>query len=605
MIKKTSTRKMNVLLIGVILMTLVGILITTISYHNIQQEALKMGKLQLEQVNEVSTKLIAAEVENSARSLDGFVTDTINEKEQLALPDNEKSLAELFKHNEAFAGILLFDANGKEIVAEFPEDRSGPAAELREKVPTDPFFASALKGQVAQNGEAYFINHDSFINLYQPIYNHQAKIRGLAVIPLNLEELFITKIQPADTSRRYPLMKNEAMEVVMHPAKEQIGLNIISGRKQEFPELDYSDLQELDEYQKTHNSGSLSYHSYWWNQEDLSSVLKINAFRWVDIGEARFVVANTSDFYEDNGWILQDTLINLGIVVILLVVASLLVLLFRNYAKQNQVRSENWRLKERQILEAEKHELEKTLLQESKMETIGLVTTGIVHDMNNFLTPLIGNIELLMEERQNDPELLGELEEMREAAKKGQQLSSRVLNFSKENDQVKKIQSLDQAVTEAVKTMQILIPKSVTIESQVTLATKAAFQQDEVQVLLYNLITNAYQARSDATIKVTVTEPDEKMQQIANDHSLIYQDKPLAMIQVTDNGPGIHPEIEDKIFTPFFTTKNNEGGTGMGLFNVASIIKKNDWLIDVESSDNGTTFSIGIPIAKDQDPKRS
>ena len=278
-------------------------------------------------------------------------------------------------------------------------------------------------------------------------------------------------------------------------------------------------------------------------------------------------------------------------------VASLLVLMVRLLAKQQHTTNENQRLKEKRQLEAEKHQLEKSLLQESKMETIGLVTTGIVHDMNNFLTPLIGNIELLMTEHTDDPELIADLEDMHYAAKKGQQLSQRILHFSKEKDQTKKVQSLNQAIEEAVTTMKILIPKSVTIIKEIDLSADALFQQDDVQVLLYNLITNAYQAKPDATITVSLTTPSAVMQAKITEGAFIYQNKKLALIQVSDNGPGIDKSIKDQIFTPFLTTRKEEGGTGLGLFIVSSIVKRNSWLMEVTSSKEGTTFSLIIPIS--------
>ncbi|WP_455326555.1 sensor histidine kinase [Enterococcus saigonensis] len=598
---KKLTKKMNALFISVMVITLAGILITALGYHNIQQEALKMGKSQLEQVNEVSTKLIVAEIQSSANDLDSFVTDTMNTQTSLQLPQQNKLISQFFRRNHAFSGIFLFDTKGKQLEGHFSSENQVENKKLAKKLITDPIFAKALKGDAKQNGKVYFIQQNSFFNLYHPIYNAQKEIQGLVVVPLNLEQLFLDKIQPTDTAQRYPLMKNEKMEVVMHPAKEQIGLNIITGRKKRFPTLDYTDLEKLDVYQKQHEKGSLSYHSYWWNEADLTSVLKLNAFQWVEIGEDRFVIANTSDFYQDNGWILHDLLINLGLVVILLMVASLLVLMVRLFAKQQHTINENQRLKEKRQLEAEKHQLEKSLLQESKMETIGLVTTGIVHDMNNFLTPLIGNIELLMAEHTNDAELLGDLEDMHYAAKKGQQLSQRILHFSKEADQIKKIQSLNQAVEEAVTTMKILIPKTVTITKEINLSADALFQQDDVQVLLYNLITNAYQAKADATITVSLISPSDSMYQKITARAFIYQNKKLAMIQVSDNGPGIDSRVKDKIFTPFLTTRKEEGGTGLGLFIVSSIVKRNSWLMEVDSSEKGTSFSLIIPIAENKE----
>ena len=239
------------------------------------------------------------------------------------------------------------------------------------------------------------------------------------------------------------------------------------------------------------------------------------------------------------------------------------------------------------------------------METIGLVTTGIVHDMNNFLTPLLGNIELLMTEYKDDPELFEDLKDMHFAAKKGQQLSQRILHFSKEQDQIKKVQSLTAAVTQAIAVMKILIPRSVTIKADIELAADALFQQDDVQVLLYNLITNAYQARADATITVSLTTPSAAMQEKIANQAFIYQNKNLAMIQVSDNGPGIDQSIQDQIFTPFLTTRKEEGGTGLGLFVVSSIIKRNSWLLEVTSSTAGTCFSLIIPIIKKEDTLNS
>ncbi|MEG0679689.1 MAG: ATP-binding protein [Carnobacterium sp.] len=555
-----------------------------------------MGKIQLEQVNEVSTKLIIAEIERSAQMLDEFVTNPSTASDTLSLQPYSQQIDYLFRHNAALTAIYLFDTRGNQIANHFPPKSMFNQTELSDALIKDPDFKTALTGKKIQNGQSYFTDQTSFINLYNPIYSADNQLVGLAVVPLNLEQLFKDRIQPDDTSARYPLMKNENMEVVMHPAKEQIGLNIVEGRMKKYPNLDYKDLIALDKFQKTHEKGSLSYYSYWWNQVEKHPVLKLNAFRWVKIGNARFNITNTTDFREENSWILQDTLISLGIIVLLLVVVTLLILLFLALANQRQIHNENQRLKERQQFEKEKHALEKSLMQESKLETIGLVTSGIVHDMNNFLTPLIGNLELLMEERKEDISLLYDLQDMHLAAQNGQRLSERVLHFSKDSDSTNKIQSLNDAIEDAIMTMTILIPKKVTILSNIQLHAEAMFEQDEVQVILYNLIMNAVQARSDTTITIALTSPNNLMKKIAEEHSLIYQQTKFAVIEVSDTSGGIDPAVEDKIFTPFFTTKSDEGGTGLGLFILASITKKNDWLVNVQSSPAGTTFSIGIPI---------
>lgn len=83
----------------------------------------------------------------------------------------------------------------------------------------------------------------------------------------------------------YPLVKNADMEVVIHPVESQVGLDIISGRQEQFPDLDLSDLRRLEEAQLTQEEGTLSYYSYWWDEENPTKVLE-GAFEWIDIGAA-------------------------------------------------------------------------------------------------------------------------------------------------------------------------------------------------------------------------------------------------------------------------------------------------------------------------------
>jgi signal transduction histidine kinase len=80
-----------------------------------------------------------------------------------------------------------------------------------------------------------------------------------------------------------------------------------------------------------------------------------------------------------------------------------------------------------------------------------------------------------------------------------------------------------------------------------------------------------------------------------NYHS-IYRNNKFLLLKIQDTGPGIPKEIENKIFTPFFTTRTSDGGTGLGLFIVSSLIKKNNWLLKLETSPKGSIFSIAIPL---------
>lgn len=326
-------------------------------------------------------------------------------------------------------------------------------------------------------------------------------------------------------------------------------------------------------------------------------MIKISSYEWFTVGNARLIAASNEDYYERNGLLLQDNLITLGLLMFLLVIIFLLTVSIRYYVKRNETYLENIRLQERQLLLQEKYELEKSILQESKLETIGLLTTTIVHDTNNFLTPMIGNLQLLIEERQEDEQLTEDLKEIYQSAEKGLQLSTNVLRFSKVHSGEQSVHQVSETVQEAIQTIRILLPKTIILDTELSANGSSRFEKEDLQIVLYNLIMNAYQAKNDAHIHITSKKCAE-LSKCMTDIPVSQQGKNWVFIKIADNGPGIPEEIRDKIFTPFFTTKTTAGGTGLGLFIVASLVRKNDWLLRVKSNKEGTIFHLAIPIQK-------
>lgn len=140
---------------------------------------------------------------------------------------------------------------------------------------------------------------------------------------------------------------------------------------------------------------------------------------WIDIGAAHWVIALNSDFYEHNRVPIQNNYILLSLLLLISAIILIFILLIRGYNKKNQAYEASQRLIEKQKFENERHRLEKRILKESKLEAIGLLTTTIVHDMNNFLTPILGNAQLLMEDYAENEELVSELKEIYLAAERG------------------------------------------------------------------------------------------------------------------------------------------------------------------------------------------
>ncbi|EOH97799.1 sensor histidine kinase [Enterococcus pallens] len=600
---KPSNKWLIISLISILCLTIIGIVVTATTYRSTQKHALKMGTDQLIKINDYAINILTLEIESYSLSLEDYASNVFFDDTPLELTKTEQIENSLSNKSAAITGLYLLDLQGNLLDGKSFENKTFTSqAELPAVIKKDSYFSKALKGQVDQNGDSYFEAGHAYLNLYRLIKNSQNQPIALLILPLNLEQLYHSTLDPDDQFSGYTMIKDRDMKVLMHPSHEQISWSIVEDRQKKYPDLDYTDLERLEKTQLANANGTMSYYSYWWDKKDpaRARVLKLTAYRWITIGKARWIVATNSDFYEQNGMAIQESLIILGLLCILLATILLLAFSLRSYSRRNQSYLENLRLIERQKLMNERHSLEKSMLQESKLETIGLLTTSIVHDMNNFLTPMIGNLELMIEEHQQNPELVEDLQEVYHAAQRGQKLSTNVLRFSKLASNTKETVNITSAVAEAIETMRILIPKKVRLTFQQQATGYSYFEKEELQVILYNLLTNAYQARkANTVIDVLVKRADEQECQQFQKHSLAYSTKDFALIQITDNGPGIPKEIEDKIFTPFFTTKTASGGTGLGLFIVSSIIKKNDWLLSVTSSDAGTSFVIGIPLTDD------
>lgn len=603
---KPSNKWLSISLISILCLTIIGIVVTATTYRSTQKHALKMGTDQLIKINDYAINILTLEIEAYSLSLEDYASNVFFDDTPLELSKTEQIENSLSNKSAAITGLYLLDLQGNLLDGRgFENQAFTPQAEMPALIKKDSYFSQALKGQVEQNGDSYFEDGHAYLNLYRMIKNSQNQPVALLILPLNLEQLYHSTLDPDDQFSGYTMIKNQDMKVVMHPSSEQISWSIVEDRQKKYPNLDYSDLERLEKTQLANNNGTMSYYSYWWDKKDPAQarVLKLTAYRWITIGKAKWIVATNSDFYEQNGMAIQESLIILGLLCILLATILLLTFSLRSYARRNESYLENLRLLERQKLMNERHSLEKSMLQESKLETIGLLTTSIVHDMNNFLTPMIGNLELMIEEHQQNQELVDDLQEVYHAAERGQKLSSNVLRFSKLSSNNKETVNITAAVAEAIETMRILIPKKVKLTFEQQATGYSYFEKEELQVILYNLLTNAYQSRKvNTAINVLVKRADEQECQQFQKHSLAYSTKAFALIQITDNGPGIPKKIEDKIFTPFFTTKSASGGTGLGLFIVSSIIKKNDWLLSVTSSEVGTSFVIGIPLTEETPP---
>jgi PAS domain S-box-containing protein len=242
--------------------------------------------------------------------------------------------------------------------------------------------------------------------------------------------------------------------------------------------------------------------------------------------------------------------------------------------------------------------LESSLLQAQKMESLGLLTSHIVHDFNNLLSGIMGYASLLEKKITDDPKIKKYVATIINSSERASTLISQLLNFSRKKLAEKEIININDLIRESLDFLSMNL-KNIRFDFQLH-PSKILLQADKTKIsqTLINLIINAKDAveissRPAITIKTTLTD-------ISNQKNLL--DGQYALIQISDNGNGISKENLNKIFEPFFTTKGQGRGTGLGLAIVQEIIKDYNGRIEVESKIGcGTTFTILLPVFEKED----
>jgi PAS domain S-box-containing protein len=246
------------------------------------------------------------------------------------------------------------------------------------------------------------------------------------------------------------------------------------------------------------------------------------------------------------------------------------------------------------------------LRQAEKMEVIGTLYGGIVHDFNNMLAIVLGNCEMAIDDVK-DGKLPGRsLENILSAAKRGRDLAKEILTFSRKTEGEKTSTDVISVVRETFKLLRSTLPTS--IKMTLDIKSESAFilgDSVQVQQILMNLASNAAYAMRKAGGALTVSLVDATFQ--SKDTLLGADMKPGRYVKliVEDTGTGMTDEVRTRIFEPFFTTKKAGQGTGIGLSVLYGIVKSYHGAVSVESTPGkGSTFTIYLPKAEKQTQKK-
>ncbi len=243
----------------------------------------------------------------------------------------------------------------------------------------------------------------------------------------------------------------------------------------------------------------------------------------------------------------------------------------------------------------EKKKLEAQILQAQRMETIGALAGGMAHDLNNILSPILMCAPLLRRRLAPDRfETIVSTIEM--SAERGAEIVRQVLTFSRGVQCERRLLGLGSLVMEMVRMAQTTFPKSICIEPILSEGLWSVMADaTQLHQVLLNLSVNARDAMPAGGL-LSIAASNVWLGESAMESIPGARPGEYVLLEISDTGSGIAPEILDKIFDPLFTTKDVGKGTGLGLSTVAGIIKGHDGFISVQSRlGQGTIFRIFLP----------
>jgi PAS domain S-box-containing protein len=248
----------------------------------------------------------------------------------------------------------------------------------------------------------------------------------------------------------------------------------------------------------------------------------------------------------------------------------------------------------------EKKKMEEKILQAQKIDSIGSLAGGIAHDFNNILTAILGSASIMRRRLTDESPFKKYVDLIETTSRRGAQVTRQLLTFARKNNPSFQAIDLNTIIDQTLRLFEATTPKTIhikcTLEKEPMLVEG---DEGQLQQAILNLCLNARDAMSQGGVLVITCRPvyldNQHARQLTEGKAGEY-----VLLSVVDSGCGIPPQLLNKIYEPFFTTKDQGKGTGLGLAVVYGVVRSHNGYINVESEVNsGTVFTVYFPRIAD------
>ena len=503
----------------------------------------------------------------------------------------EYVLSYMLSQNQGVSRLYLLDQNGDEVFRynQYPFLESFDESVLH--------LDQLAEGRQTGLGSAFRISPQHYGLTMVNSITDGSDYLGAVVSVLDMDALYQQYMAPLQGTVDI-IVKNERGTVIMHPESEMLTFNYFR---------DIQGLDTLPEYESLWDMLQLQY-----QQEEGVAIYRacsggilpereeISAFSRMNLSGTSWYISAVMP-YSQVVRMVNENLNRFAflVTVIFVLIASSILIIYGLQKNRQKLQIETRYLRDMNRTLEELHESREQVRHYQKLQTIGALAGGIVHEFNNLLTPIMGYSEFLKQQLGPENEYYEDIDEIYKAGGRAKEIVDQILPFSRrEPDPAQyNVVNLNAVIWDALKMVRMLLPSSVRLvvkpySGPINIYGSAT----QIHQVLLNLCTNAYQAMEATGGTLTVATRRVFQDQLPEQYHPVAEGE-FVRLEVSDTGCGIPPEMLSRIFDPFFTTKAAGDGTGLGLSVVQNILISHGGFIEAESAvGRGSRFLVYLPV---------
>lgn len=400
--------------------------------------------------------------------------------------------------------------------------------------------------------------------------------------------------------KSYLIVKDQDGFILLHESKKQIGLHAIEGRRENYPDVDFTSMNQLIEKELEGKEDTFIFDSYWFSDDKpLIKAKKFSAFTPLPVDYGFWIVSINMDYNDFIAPFNKEMLVmTLWLTGILALIGCLAILFLRLQHNQRELTKETEYLRELNTTLEQLNVVKEKNRHAERLQLIGVMTGGIAHEFNNILSPIMGYSELLWNDLPENSIWKDDAFEIYDASCRAKELILQIssLSYKPASGITFQTFSLKDQLKKWMKSVLLMKPEGVRLETKLPDQDIWCYgNATQLYEAVLNLCTNAIFAIGDSgtlTVALEIINQDR----LPDAPAMPDDREMLTCISVKDTGTGMNQETLEQIFMPFYTTKKQGEGTGLGLSIVQSIVQAHNGIVWAESSPGqGTTIRLCIP----------